>query len=54
MEIQKYLYEMKLAIDSKIHQTIVRDFAQSPWNKDHNADINQNTGYVLTAIKIQE
>ena len=48
------LFENKLALDIKIHETIVREFQVLPLRTHPNMNNKGYSGYVLTGIKINE
>jgi len=54
INIEKLLFENKLALDMKIHETIVREFQVLPLRTHPNMNNKGYSGYVLTGIKVNE
>jgi len=54
INLEKFLFENKFALDMKIHETIVREFQVLPLRTHPNMNNKGYSGYVLTGIKINE
>jgi len=54
VNIEKILFENKISMDMKIHETIVREFQVLPLRTHPNMNNKGYSGYVLTGIKVNE
>ena len=54
MELDKFIFENKLAIDCRIHETHLREYQVLPLRTHPQMNSKGYSGYVLTAIKMVE
>jgi len=52
--IEKYLFDNKIAIDIKIHETITREYQILTLRTHPEMNNKGYSGYVLTAIKVDK